>query len=149
MVDTLLLRPSLRLSTLHFFPFKLHPTTLHYPSIRLNPIWISHRSISPHITTFHLTSLHCTFRRFSPHFYSFHFIPFIIAFLTFFLKILGLKGKVSNASAGSILKYVHFSTSPKKDTDFPSTVIASFYLLHFLRKDFYLLKSASSLLENC
>ena len=29
MVDTLLLRPSLHITTLHFFPFKFHPTTLH------------------------------------------------------------------------------------------------------------------------
>jgi hypothetical protein len=29
--------PSLHLSTLHFLPFKLHPTTLHYPLIWLNP----------------------------------------------------------------------------------------------------------------
>ena len=38
MVDTLLLRPSLHLLTLHFFPNKLHPTILHYPLIWLNPI---------------------------------------------------------------------------------------------------------------
>jgi len=29
---------SLHLSTVHFFSFKLHPTTLHYPLIWLNPI---------------------------------------------------------------------------------------------------------------
>ena len=29
---------SLHLSTLHFLQFKLHPTTLHYPLIWLNPI---------------------------------------------------------------------------------------------------------------
>ena len=90
---------SLHLSTLHFLSFKLHPTTLRYPLIWLNPISISYRSISPHITTLHLTSLHCTFRRFSPHFYSFHFTPFIIATLTLFLKILASQGKVRNASA--------------------------------------------------
>ena len=38
MIDTLLLRPSLHLTTLrstslHFFLFKLHPTTLHYTSV--------------------------------------------------------------------------------------------------------------------
>jgi len=54
MLDTLLLRPSL-----HFTA--LHPTTLHYPLIWLNPI------IYP-ITPFHLTSLHFT----SPHFTSLH-----------------------------------------------------------------------------
>ena len=98
---TTLRSTSLHLSTLQFFPFKLHPTTLHYLLIWLNPISISYRSISPHITTLQLTSLHCTFRWFSPHFYSFRFIPLIISFLNLFLKILGLKGKVPNASAGS------------------------------------------------
>ena len=29
---------SLHLSTLHFFPFILHPNTIHYPLIMLNPI---------------------------------------------------------------------------------------------------------------
>jgi len=29
---------SLNISTLHFLSFKLHPTTLHHPLIRLNPI---------------------------------------------------------------------------------------------------------------
>ena len=38
MVDTLLLRPSLHFTPLHFFLFKLHPTTLHYP-----PIWLMFR----------------------------------------------------------------------------------------------------------
>jgi len=42
---------SLRFSTLHFLPFKVPLTTLHYPHIWLNPIWISYRPISPHITT--------------------------------------------------------------------------------------------------
>ena len=36
MIDTLLLKPSLHFTplhlTLHFFPLKLHPTTLHYTS---------------------------------------------------------------------------------------------------------------------
>ena len=70
----------LHLSALHFFLFKLHPTTLHYTSLLshfANPIYISCRFISPHITTRHLASLLCTFRRFSPHFCSFHFTSFI------------------------------------------------------------------------
>ena len=73
MSDTLLLRPSLHLNTLHpttlnsnslhlstlqFLSLKLHPTTFHYPLIWLKSISISYRSISPHITTLHLTSLH-------------------------------------------------------------------------------------------
>ena len=83
-----------------------HFTTLHYSLIWLNPISISYRSVPPHITTLHLTSLHRTFRCFSPHFYSFHFIPFIIAFLTMFLKILRLQVKVPNASAGSRFQFL-------------------------------------------
>ena len=47
-----------------------------------------------HLTSLHFTSLHCTFKRSSPNFYSFRFIPLIIAFLTLFLKILCLQGKV-------------------------------------------------------
>jgi len=113
---------SLHLSTLHFFSFKLHPTTLHYPLIWLNSISISYRSSSPHITTLHLTSPHCTFRRFSPHFYSFHFTPFIIAFLTLFLKILGLQGKVPNASADSNL--VGTNPTTRSHNDFQKFVSA-------------------------
>jgi len=84
----------------------LHFTILHYPLIWLNPIYISYHSISPHITTLHLTSLHCTFQWPSPHFYSFWFIPLIIAFLILFIKILGLKGKVPNGSAGSWFQFL-------------------------------------------
>jgi len=96
----------LHLSTLHFLSFKLHPTTLHYPLIWLNSISISYRSISSYITTLHFTSLHCTFRWFSPHFCSFNFTPFIIVFLTLFLKTLGLQWKVPNASAGSWFQFL-------------------------------------------
>jgi hypothetical protein len=99
--STTLHSTSIHLSTLHFLSFKLHPTTLHNPLIWLNPISISYRSISPRITTLHLTSLYRNFRWFSPKFYSFHSTPFTIAFLTLLLKILGLQGKVPNASAGS------------------------------------------------
>jgi len=122
MLDTLLLRPSLHfitlhqvtlhstslhLSTLHFLSFKLHPATLHHPLIWLNPISISYCSISAHITALHLTSLLCTFRRFSSHIYSFHFTPFVIVFLILFLKILGLEGKIPNASVGSWFQFYY------------------------------------------
>jgi hypothetical protein len=56
---------------------------------------------SPHFTSLHFDTLHFTFTRFSPHVYYLHFTPFIIAFLTIFLKVLGLHGKVPNTSAGS------------------------------------------------
>ena len=85
---------------------QLHFTTFHYPLIWLNPISVSYRSISPHIITLHLTSLYCTFRKFSPHFYSFRFTPFIIAFLTLFLKILVLQREIPNSSADSWFQFL-------------------------------------------
>ena len=98
MLDTLLLRPSLHFTALSFglTPFKFPNAPFHLTSL--------------HFTTLHLTSLHFTAllprRWFSPHFYSFHFTPFIIAFLTLFLKILGLQGKVRKASAGSWFQFL-------------------------------------------
>jgi hypothetical protein len=93
----------------------LHPltknfTTLHYnfqhlTSSRLNFTQLHFTTLSFGLTPFqfptaplHLTSFHCTFRLFSPHFYSFHFTPFIIAFVTLFLKTLDLQRKLPNAS---------------------------------------------------
>jgi hypothetical protein len=94
----------LHFTTLSFglSPFKFpsapfHLTSLHFTSLHYT---------SPHITTLHLTSLHCTFRRSSPQIYSFHFTPFIIAFLNLILKISGLQGKVSNASAGRWFQFL-------------------------------------------
>jgi len=95
----------------------LHYTSLHYTCRHFTSSLLNFTHL--HVTTlpfgltpfkfptapFHLKSLHCTFIRFSPHFYSFHCFPFIIAFLTFFLKILGLQGKVPNASAGSWFRF--------------------------------------------
>ena len=142
MTDTLFLRPSLQfttlhstsldLSTLHFLPFKLHPHTLHYPLIWLKPIQISYSSISPHVTTLHLTSLHCTFSQFSSQYYSLCFIPLIIAFLTFFLKILGLKGKVPNSCVYTCL-YRSQSMYLEEDTKIPATT--SFLLNYALLED--------------
>jgi hypothetical protein len=95
-------------------------TTLHYACRHFTSSHINFTQ--PHIATLsfgltpfkfpasslHLTSLHCTFRWFSPHSYSFHFTPFIIAFLTLFLKILSLQGKVPNAYACSFVTYILF-----------------------------------------
>ena len=97
----------------------LHFTILHCPVIWLNPIWISYHSISPHLTSLNLTSLHCTFRQFLPQCYSFHFILFIIAFLTLFLKILGLQGKVPNASASSWLQFFFWSYLQTNNSQYP------------------------------
>jgi hypothetical protein len=85
----------------HFTSFHLNFTQLYYttPSFGLTPFKFPTASFhltSLHFTSLHFTSLHFTFRRFSPHFYSFHFTPFIIAFLTLFLKLLGLQGKVTD-----------------------------------------------------
>jgi hypothetical protein len=90
----------------------LHYTCRHFTSSHLNFTQLHFTPLNSFgLTPFkfltaplHLTSLHCTFRRFSPHFYSFQFIPFIIAHITLFLKILGLLGKVPNSSAGNWLK---------------------------------------------
>jgi len=100
----------------------LHFTTVHYPLIRLKPIYISFRSISPHITT-----LHCSFRRFSPHFYSFQFIPLLIAFLTLFVKILHLQVKVSNDSASSLFQFLMILFTKE---NFPISVLCFLSLIY-------------------
>ena len=95
-------------TTLH--PTALHSTSLHFQlhfttlSFGLTPFKFPTSPI--HLTLLHFTSLHCTFRCISPHFYSFRFIPFIIAVLNLCLKILGLKGKVPNSSAGSWFQFI-------------------------------------------
>ena len=106
MLDTLLLRLSLHFTQLHFTP--LHYTCRHFTSPHLNFTKLHFTTLSfgltpfkfptapfhlaslhftsLHFTSPHFTSLHYTFRWFSPHLYFFHFTPFIIAFLTLFLK---------------------------------------------------------------
>ena len=105
-----------------------HFTTLHYPLIWLNPTEISYCSISPHITTLHLISLHCTFTRFSAHFCSFHFTRFIIVFLTLFLKILGLQGEVPNATVGTCSWFQFFVVLFTKE-HFPISVLCFLSLI--------------------
>jgi len=103
MIDTLLLRPSLHCTFQHCTSSHLNFTQLHFTTLSFG---LTHLNFLPlhftshHNTSLHFASLHCTFRRFLPHFYSFLFI-LCIAFLTLFLKILGLQGKVPDASAGS------------------------------------------------
>ena len=110
MTDTLLLRPSLHFTTLVDTSLLPHVnfTPLHFNTLSFGLTPFKFPTAPFHLTSLHFTSphftlLHYTFRRFSPHFYSFRFTPFIIAFLTLFLKILSLQGKVPNASAGSWL----------------------------------------------
>jgi len=105
MVYTLLLRPSL-----HFTTF--HPTTLHFTCSNLNFTQLHFTTLSFGLTpfrfptaSFHFTSLHFTFKRFAT-LYSSRCTPFIIAFLTLYLKILGLQEKVPNSSAGSWFQFV-------------------------------------------
>ena len=110
MLDTLLLRTSLHFTQLHFTP--LHYTCRYFTSSHLNFTQLHFTTFSfgstpfqfpaapftsHHYTSLHCTSLLCNFRRFSPHLCSFNITAFIIAFLTLFLKILGLQGKVPNA----------------------------------------------------
>jgi hypothetical protein len=121
MLDALLLRPSLQFTTLyqttlHFTSLhftSLHYTYPHFTSPHLNVAQLHFSTLSFGLTPFifpiapfHRTSPHCTYRWFSPHFYSFNFTPFRIAFLTLFLKILGLRQKVPNASAGSLFQFL-------------------------------------------
>ena len=110
MVDTLLLRTSLHFTTLHytcrhFTSSRLNFTQLHFTTLSFGLTPFKFPTAPFHLTSQHFTSLHLTFRWFSPH-YSFHFTPCIIAFLTLFLKILGLQGKVPNASAGSWFQFL-------------------------------------------
>jgi hypothetical protein len=92
---------SLHYNCQHFTSSLLNFTQLHFTTLSfgLTPFKF-------HTAPFHLTSLHCICRRFSPHFYSFHFTTFLIAFLTLFLKILGLKGNVPNAFTGRWFKFL-------------------------------------------
>ena len=111
MLDTLLLRPSLHFTELHLIPLQYtcrHFTSshLHFTQLHFTTLSFSLNTFKFPAAPFHLTSLHCTFRLFSPHFSSFHFTPFIIAFLTLFLKILTLQGEVLNVSAGSWLQFL-------------------------------------------
>jgi len=108
MINTLLLRPSLhytfqQCTSSHLNLTQLHFTTLSFGLTLFKCPTALFRLTSQHFTSLRFTSLHYTFRQFSPHCYSFHFTPFITAFLTVFLKILGLQGKVPNASVGSWL----------------------------------------------
>jgi len=107
MLDTLLLRLSLHFTCQHFTSshVKLHPTSLHFTTLSSGLTPFKFPTASFHLKSLHFTSFHCTLRQFLPHFYSFHFTPFIIAFITLFLKILGLQWKVPNASEGSWFQF--------------------------------------------
>ena len=101
---------SLHLSTLHytcrqFTSSRLNFTQLHFTTLSFGLTPFKFPTAPFHLTSQHFTSLHFTFRWFSPP-YSFNFTPCIIAFLTLFLKILGLQGKVPNASAGSWFQFL-------------------------------------------
>ena len=104
-VDTLLLKTSLHFTSPNYTSF--HFTTLVDTSLtHLNFTQLHFTILSFGLTpfkfstaSFHLTSLTYTFvRSISP--------PFVIAFLTLFLKIPGLQGKVSNASADSWFQFL-------------------------------------------
>jgi hypothetical protein len=90
----------------HFISSHLNFTQLHFTTFSFGLTPFKFPNTPFYLTSLHFTSLHCTFRWFYPHFYYFHFTPFIIAFLTLFLKIIGLQGKVHNASAGSWFQFL-------------------------------------------
>jgi uncharacterized membrane protein len=105
------LRTSPHFTQLHFI--SLQYTCRHLTSSHLNFTQLQCTTLSFSLTPFklstaplHLTSLHFTSLHFTPHFYSLHFTSFIITFLTLFLQILGLQGKVPNTSAGSWFKFL-------------------------------------------
>ena len=90
-------------TSLHFttlvdtsFPFNLHPTILHYPPIWPNPISISCRSTSPHITTLAFQMIFATFLFLSLH-------PVYNCFPNSLSK-----SKVPNASADSSFQFLMF-----------------------------------------
>jgi len=87
----------------HFSSSHLNFTQLHFTTLSFGLTPFKFPNAPFHLTSLHFTSLH--FRRFSPLFYSFHFTLFIIAFLTLFLNILSLRGKIPNASAGSWFQF--------------------------------------------
>ena len=80
-------RPSLHFTTLIDTSFPFNFTLFHFTAFPF--------SFTPF--KFSTTSFHIT----SPHFSSLHFCTIIIAFLTLFLKMSGLYGRVPNTSAGS------------------------------------------------
>jgi hypothetical protein len=96
-LDTLLLRLSLNFTQLHFTP--LHYTCRHFTSSNLNFTQL-------HFTTLSFGLIPFKFLTAPFHFTSPHFTPFIIAFLTLFLKVLGLQRKVPNASAASRFQFL-------------------------------------------
>jgi len=112
-IGTVLLRSSLQFITLH----QLHYTPLlytcqHFTSSHLNFPQLHFTTLSfgltlpLHFTSHHYTSLHLTSLLDDFRHTSFLFTPFVIAFLTLFLKILGLQGKVPNASTGSWFQFL-------------------------------------------
>ena len=82
MVDTLLLRPSLHFTQLHFTPLIDTSSHLNFTQLHFTTLSFGLTPYKYPTAPFHLTSLHftlCTFTRFSPHFCSFHFTPLIIS----------------------------------------------------------------------
>jgi hypothetical protein len=74
-----------------------HTLSLHFTT--------SHYTIKYNFTSLHLTSLHFTLLYFTLlHFTSLHFTSLLFNSLTHFLKICGLQGKVTNASAGRLFQ---------------------------------------------
>jgi len=111
----------------HFISSHLNFAQLHFTTLSFGLTSFKFPTAQFHLTSLHyyLTSIHFTFRRFSPHFYSFHFTPFIIAFITLFLKIWGLQKKVT-ASAGSWFQFLMILFTKKY---FPISVLCFLSLI--------------------
>ena len=110
------------LSTLHFHLPLPYFTTLSSRLVLSLLNFLPLRYTSHHHTSPYFTTLHFTFTLFSPHFYYLHFKPFIIPFLTFFLKMFGLHGKVPNTSAGYLVPDIYGSIYCTKEY-FPISVL--------------------------
>jgi len=139
--------PSLHFTSHHFK--SLHFTELHFPSLPFISLHITSLPFpSLHFTSHHFRSLHCTSLHFTAHFSlpwtfgrfvttlhkPFHFSLLIINFLTLFLKIFYLEGKVASASAGSSF---HSSIVLLTEPYLPMSVL--YFLAVILDRDFYVI----------
>ena len=94
----------------------LHYTSRHFTSSHLNFTQLHFTTLSFGLTPFkfptapfHLTSLHFTSLHFSARLDDFHLTSVLFIsprFLTLFLEVFGLQGKVPNASAGSWFQFL-------------------------------------------
>jgi hypothetical protein len=83
-------------------------TSIHFTTLSFGLTPFKFPTTQFHLTSLHFTSLHCTtlLDDFCHTSFAIHFTLLIIAYLTPFLKILGLQGKVPNASVRSWFQFL-------------------------------------------